>query len=155
MIVFCFFKCLLATLWGYNDSELILPTHVLKTLLCKAYKPQFSSLVHQCLCRLYIQSSTRHHIFVCLTTFLYPLKICIHCVDPCTKVPKCLWLCLLAKIEAFDKYYPLYDWSYCAKIWILDVQEDDLSACKRVLISLKFWPSYNLIKNVSRCVPTS
>ena len=97
MLVFYFFECLLATLSGYNDEEWIISTHVVSSILYNFISIFFPSLACQGLCRIYIESSTRHHIFVFFAIFLAPKKCRRNYVNPGTKRPKCLIICPGAK----------------------------------------------------------
>ena len=60
-------------------------------------KSSFSCLAHRDQYRVYIKSSTWHHIFVVLATILDPNKCCRSYVEAGSKLPKCPKLSIKAK----------------------------------------------------------
>ena len=71
--------------------------YVLSSLLYKSFKPIFSCLDHRGHCRIYIKSSTWHHISIILAATLDSEKFCINYVEAGAKWPKRLKLSSKAK----------------------------------------------------------
>ena len=95
----------------------MLPSHVPKSLLWEAQKPLFPYLAHQGLCRCYIKSHTRNHIFVFFATISDDKKFCRNCVDPVTKrVKTAIIVSAGQKWARLEKEYIHSDWISSTKI---------------------------------------
>ena len=85
--------------------------------------------------------------------FLNPKKCCRNCVDPSTKGPKRLWLCLQAKNGCGLRTHIFPLTGILTTIFEWQIKKEMISLpVKGFKQSL---PSYKLLKNVSECVPTS
>ena len=109
--------------------------HVYLSLLQKAWKTIFPCLDHQGCCRIYIKSSTWHHIFIILATTLDAKKFCRNYVEAGKKWPKC------SKWSSREKWIHLItenlncDYISDNKNWMGDVQWDDISGHYRTFLN--------------------
>ena len=105
--------------------------------------------------RPYIKSSTWHHDFDCLATFLDPNKWCRSCVDRSTKRSKRHILCLRPKKQArLMKEYLHYD--RCAELENLTIGglKPEYYIRKRIFIYFDFYLSSKWLKNNPYSVPS-